>query len=480
MNDRGVRTKRTALTASDRPSRLTTTCTKRSLPIPTAVTDAVTCGVMSNTGVVSVTNNINTHTDDISSVQSRKKYNHKCGGNSKDTAPNITGTPNSLSSKLSRTVSSTPDQFVPNEESYFAAMGKYKKIISPGKMSPPTPPRKPLLKRLCLNQPLSNDDTCMETPYGPDSNALSTSSQSSDNKNVCSQQFKRQYQRRGALKKQGSSTDQCKSRGASPDSQNTFPPGKLSERQNSNDQSRSSTPECCLSSTSSLLLPAHNKTHLKKQSRSSDDASHEMFDILWKLRTEESRMQSSLVVGQKVDGQDASVTDKPWLKNSSTRMFVSPPRQNSLDSILPSREEQQMAISVESHSRGNSHHRLIRQKVCVEDEDSTENQALFALFQLSPSLLSTDSSPNDTVKGSIAKTRFVSRQKFIGKSNSLDREHDGKMQLLKVLSAKSASACSSPITTPEGLFPSLIHRLKSLSRGQKAKATNDDYGKGKL
>ncbi|KAG7154410.1 SRSF protein kinase 3-like [Homarus americanus] len=444
-----VKSERRALATRDnRPSRRTITWNKRSPPVNTGSESSCKTDSTPRAGHVE------------SGV---KEVAGKCVEN---VASQATPTAR-VSGRISR--SSTQDQSMPNGGSQSGVKDPCRKVRSASNTPPPSPPQKPLLKHLRVSRTHTIGDISLKTPPN-------TFNKSADNDKVFSQQDKGQYQRRGVLIKQRSSTDQSKSRGTSPDSR-----GKYIEKQNSSDQSRSSTPECGLPAYS-LQLPVFDRPRLRKQSSSSDDANSEKFDILWKLRTDEARKQSPLAGGQNLpDRTDGGSVGGRNVQPYSTRSVPSS-RQGSLDSILSSPEQSQKSlVSMLNLCRGGtSYPKLVRQKmVCVEEDEATQLPLTTpSLCRSFPSLTVTQSSPVDNTQDSINQRRSISREKVLGKSNSVDWGNEWEKQLLQVLDANAASANSSPCTTPDGRRPSLLRRLKSLSRGRKTKATSNEYGKG--
>ncbi|MPC24557.1 hypothetical protein E2C01_017640 [Portunus trituberculatus] len=274
----------------------------------------------------------------------------------------------------------------------------------------------------------------------------------------------KQRPKRHMLQHQGSSSDLSKSRSVSPDSQRV-PALHKGEWESSSDQSRSSTPDG---------LRQQCRRRLVKQSSSSDDPCSERFDILWRLRTDDLRKESPLAGTPK---NNASSTLKQHRLNGTGRQY-------SLDSVLASPETPQLSLksmlSLCRNSGGDKRgSKLKRQKeVCVEEEGDAETFGPGGRGAW-PSLTVTHSSPVDSAPSSPATNTGCNGQKV--KSHSLDRDKDNdwESELLQVLDANAVSASSSPCTTPDGRRPSLLRRLKSLSRVSRQKAVNDDYGKGK-
>lgn len=277
----------------------------------------------------------------------------------------------------------------------------------------------------------------------------------------------KQRPKRHMLQHQGSSSDLSKSRSVSPDSQRVPAPHK-GEWESSSDQSRSSTPDC---------LRQQCRRRLVKQSSSSDDPCSERFDILWRLRTDEFRKESPLVAAPR--NTASSTLKQPKLNGTG--------RQYSLDSALSSPEAPQQLslksmLSLCRNSGGGDRRgsKLRRQKeVCVEEEEDDAETSGPGGRGGWPSLTVTHSSPVDPAPSSPSANTGCNGLRV--KSHSLDRDKDNdwESELLKVLDANAVSASSSPATTPDGRRPSLLRRLKSLSRVSRQKTANDDYGKGK-
>ena len=219
-----------------------------------------------------------------------------------------------------------------------------------------------------------------------------------------------------------------------------------------------------------------------KQSSSSDDASSERFDILWRLRSDEFRKASPLAGiprNTKVEPHTSLALSQHRLKGSG--------RQYSLDSMLSSPETPQLSfksmISLcrnSSSSNGSGRHgtKLRRQKeVCVEEEGDVETSGTDG--SVWPSFTVTHCSPSSPTPSSPTTSTY--RNGLQVKSHSLDRDkdEDWESHLLQVLDANAVSASTSPCTTPDGRRPSLLRRLKTLSRVTRQKSVNDDYGKGK-
>lgn len=273
----------------------------------------------------------------------------------------------------------------------------------------------------------------------------------------------RVQQKRRVLQHQGSSSDLSKSRGASPDNP-ALAACHWGEKETSSDQSRSSTPDCQLQ----LRRP------LVKQSSSSDD---DKFDILWRLRSDEGRKASPLASAPRQDKAAPNTTPAfapPRLAGAG--------RQYSLDSFLSPEKPPMSLKSMLTLCRsgggagGRRGAKLRRQDLCVEEETEVETLGPDGAGAW-PSLTVTRSSPVDPAPSTSPNN---SRNSLQVKSRSLDRDKvsDWEEQLLQVLDANAASATSSPATTPDGRRPSLLRRLKSLSRVGRQKTVNDDYGKG--
>ncbi|KAK3854557.1 hypothetical protein Pcinc_038973 [Petrolisthes cinctipes] len=287
------------------------------------------------------------------------------------------------------------------------------------------------------------------------------------------QQTRRQNQRRNILRKQGSSSDLSKSRSTSPDGLYGMFHKKV-EKQGSTDQSRGSTPESG---------PQPRRPCLKKQSSSSDDNS-EKFDILWRLRSEDARKESPLAsAGQKQSRAELTLT----LNRRNPKYLAACGRQSSLDSVLSPEKPQLSIKSMLNLCRGtNSAPKLQRQnKVSTEEMDVAEDRQ-GVVHKSWPSLVITNSSPDGQEPQilslehthTLSPYRSSSKEQLLVRSKSLDEEKDWEKQLLKVLDANAASASNSPSHTPDDRRPSLLRRLKSLSKTRRRKSLTDDYGKG--
>lgn len=304
-------------------------------------------------------------------------------------------------------------------------------------------------------------------PVHPRSAAHHTVSQ--ETSHVSPQQVNKQQQKRRVLQHQRSSSDVSNSRSVSPDRQ-PVAAHRRNEWDSASDQSRSSTPDC---------LKQQSRCRLVKQSSSSDDTGAERFDILWRLRSDEFKKESPLA-GTQGHSKVELHTAKPPTK------LMCAGRQYSLDSVLSSPEKPQLSFkSMLTLCRngggagGNRGTKLRRQKeVSVEEEDEVEASRPDG-SSVWPSLTVTHCSPDGRAPKS--PTTTTSRNGMQVKSQSLDRNKDSDWEshLLQVLDANAASASSSPCTTPDGRRPSLLRRLKSLSRVTRQKSINDDYGKGK-
>lgn len=268
-------------------------------------------------------------------------------------------------------------------------------------------------------------------------------------------------QKRRVLQHQGSSSDLSKSRGASADNP-ALSPHPLGET--SSDQSRGSTPDC--------QPQQQRRLPLVKQSSSSDD---DKFDILWRLRPEDGRKASPLAGALRQD-MAAPHTAPPF----PSPKLAGTGRQYSLDSILSPEKPPMSLKSMLTLCRGGGGAggrrgaKLRRQDLRVAEEGETLGPNGAGAW---PSLTVTQSSPVDLAPSTSPDN---SRNNLQVKSHSLDCDSvsDWEAQLLQVLDANAASATSSPATTPDGRRPSLLRRLKSLSRVGRQKAVNDDYAKG--
>lgn len=324
---------------------------------------------------------------------------------------------------------------------------------SVNRTSPSTPPSRP---RPSLSRQSHDESTRHTHPSDPHEANRSSQQRASG----------RLQQKRRVLQHQGSSSDLSKSRGGSPDG-HTLTAHHRGEKETSSDQSRSSTPD--------FMLQQQPRRPIVKQSSSSDD---DKFDILWRLRSEEGRKESPLACTTRQDKAEphtAPVCAPPRLVGAG--------RQYSLDSVLSPEKPQLSLKSMLSLCRSNGGAggrrgaKLKRQDVCVEE---TEEETSWSGGAGSwPSLTVTHSSPVGPAPSILSPSTTCNKLQV--KSSSLDRDKDSdwETQLLQVLDANAASANSSPATTPDGRRPSLLRRLKSLSRVGRQKTVNDDYGKGK-
>lgn len=283
-------------------------------------------------------------------------------------------------------------------------------------------------------------------------------------------QEKRQNTARKLMRKQTSS-DQSRSRGTSPDSQtfhhNSY---RRPEKQNSSEQSRSSTPDS-----------SHSNVGLKKQSSSVDEGYQGRFDILWRHKADALREQSPLASNKTEENSDMS--GKQFLKSSMVLKVRpnAPKRQGSLDSNISSPDIQEAKYIITSEKkqvRNSGTPKLRRQKqVCIEDSEGNGSKEISALYKSSPSLVVTKTENTSEVCEINNRAKSVPPQLGLEKTNS---EEDWEKDLLEVLDAKAVSASNSPATTPDGIRrPGILRRLKSLSGTKKSKSTNE-YSKGML
>lgn len=283
-------------------------------------------------------------------------------------------------------------------------------------------------------------------------------------------QEKRQNTARKLMRRQTSS-DQSRSRGTSPDSQafhhNSY---RRPEKQNSSEQSRSSTPDS-----------SHGNVGLKKQSSSVDEDYQGKFDILWRHKADALREQSPLASNKM--GENSDTAGKQVLKSSMVLKVKPnvPKRQGSLDSNICSPDIQEAKYSntsEEKQHRNSGTPKLRRQKqICIEESEGNGSREIATLYKSSPSLVVTKTENTNEVCEISSRAKSVPPQLGLEKSNS---EEDWEKDLLEVLDAKAVSASNSPATTPDGIRrPGILRRLKSLSGAKKRKSTNE-YGKGML